>query len=124
MQKVITAAALTASLFMAGGARAQDAETLGDLRCIAVISIAAGQQTDPAAVMSAGMGILYFMGRIEGRVPGFNVENGLRVEVGKLTSAGVTTELVRCGGALTSKGKELQAIGRSMQSMPDLKPDT
>lgn len=124
MQKFITAAALTASLFMTGGAQAQDAETSGDLKCIAVISIVASQQTDPAAVMSAGMGILYFIGRIEGRIPDFNIENGLRVEAAKLTSASVKSELVRCGGTLTSKGQELQAIGRSMQSVPDLKPDT
>ncbi|MDO9433612.1 MAG: hypothetical protein Q7T84_20145 [Phenylobacterium sp.] len=124
MQKVITVAVLAGGLFFAGSAAAQDAETSNDLKCVSVFSLAAAQQTEPAAVMGAGMAVLYFLGRIEGRVPGFDVENGLRIEAAKLTSAKVKSELIRCGGALKSKGEELQAIGRSMKSVPDLKPDT
>lgn len=124
MQKVITAAALAAALLFGGGAAAQETETSNDLKCVAVISVAASQQSDPTATMAAGMGVLYFLGRIEGRVPGFDVENGLRIEAGKLTGAKVKSELIRCAGVLKSKGEELQAVGRSMKSMPDLKPDT
>lgn len=124
MKKIITAAVLAATLFLAGGAQAQEAETTSDLKCILVFSLAASQQDDPAARAAGGMAVLYFIGRIEGRTPGFNVENGLRIEAVKLTGATAKNEIIRCGGALKSKGEELQAIGRSMRSIPDLKPDT
>ena len=124
MPKVITAAVLAAALFFAGGAAAQDSETSNDVKCVAVFSFAAAQQPEPTVLMGASMAVLYFLGRIEGRAPGFDIENGLRLEASKLTGAKVKSELVRCGGVLKSKGEQLQAIGRSMKSMPDLKPDT
>ncbi len=124
MKKVITAAVLTATLLLASGAQAQGAETANDLKCILVFSVAASGQADPAARAGAGMAVLYFVGRIEGRTPGFDIENGLRTEAGKLTGVSAKSEFIRCGAALKSKGEELQAIGRGMKTMPDLKPDT
>lgn len=124
MHKVITPAALAAALLFGGGAAAQDTETANDLKCVAVFSVAASQDADPKAMMAAGVGIFYFLGRIEGRAPGFDVENGLRLEANKLTVPKAVSELNRCAAVLASKAEELQAIGSGMQSMPDLKPDT
>lgn len=124
VHKVITPAALAAALFFAGGAAAKDTETSNDLKCVAVFSVAASQDADSKTTMAAGVGVFYFLGRIEGRAPGFDIESGLRLEANKLTVPTAVSELNRCAAVLTSKAEELQAIGSGMQSMPNLKPDT
>ena len=124
MQKIITAAALASALFLASAAAAQDVETSNDLRCVAVFSVAASEEADPDATMAAGAGVFYFLGRIEGRAPGSDIESGLRLEVGKLNVPKFVSELKRCAAVLKSKAEELQAIGNSLQSMPALGPDT
>jgi len=85
------------------------AENEKDLRCIALIA-----QIIPSAEGEAKSGLvgglMYFLGRIEGRTPGYGLETNLNR---LLTSkADLTGDRDRCATILTEKGNELIAIGK------------
>lgn len=109
--------AAMAAVLAGGPVQAQDSETRKDLRCIASIAILAGSAKDPTTANSAIMGFLYYLGRAEGREGDLNLENALRAEIAKMNSSQISAEMIRCGDQLKSKGEQLQAVGRSMQSV-------
>lgn len=108
--------AAMAAVLTAGPVQAQDSETRKDLRCIASIAILAGSAKDASTANSAIMGFLYYLGRAEGREGELNLENALRQEIVRMSPSDIPAEMIRCGDQLKSKGEQLQAIGRSMQS--------
>ncbi|WP_309644946.1 hypothetical protein [Phenylobacterium sp.] len=115
MKSVLIGASLSVSLALAGSAQAQQAETVRDMRCAAAIAFMAAQSGAPDASKDAAMGLLYFLGRVEGREPGMALEPAFKATVATMTEADIQTDLVRCGAALSVKGKELQVIGKSLQ---------
>jgi hypothetical protein len=59
--------------------------------------------------------MLYFVGRLDGRAPGLDIEAGLRrlmtpANAGEL----LKPDLQRCAAILTERGTVLQKIGNSM----------
>ncbi len=95
---------------MMGQARAQDADTTADVRCLVVsVSMVASQQQNQqtAGLMSA----LYFLGRLDGRRPDLDLENRLVDEVTKLKPEQLREEAVRCGALLKERGKALTDMG-------------
>lgn len=91
-------------------AKAQDAETTADVRCIAV-----GIRVPASLQQSTGtMVVLYFLGRLDGRVPKLDLEDLLTKEISRMTATDYVSEAVRCGGALTLRGQQLVQIGKNM----------
>lgn len=116
--KTLGVLATMAAVLAAGPVQAQtqDSETRKDLRCIASIAMLAGSTQDASTANSAIMGFLYYLGRAEGREGDLNLENALRQEIARMSPSDIPAEMIRCGDQLKSKGEQLQAIGRSMQS--------
>ena len=107
----------------AGPASAQNT-TERDLWCVAVFAVAAGNATDDAPrealetrlkVAHAGMGLMYFLGRLEGRDPSVVWLDRLRQQLSDATMDDLRAHQASCGALLEAKGRELQEKGKVMQ---------
>jgi hypothetical protein len=54
---------------------------------------------------------MYFLGKITGRDPLFDIENGLMKVLPQMTAETLKSNLVRCGGEMQSEGKSWRVIG-------------
>lgn len=86
-----------------------------DVRCVAALALVIGQQGEkPEPGLAAGL--LYFMGRLDGRAPGTDIEGMIR----SLLAAPDATEqlkpdMIRCGALLEERGAFLEKMGKSLQ---------
>lgn len=95
---------------------AQTPEMTADLRCVAALSIIGAQKKEYAS--GAALGVMYFVGRIEGRQPDFELQPALSAELGRLEPRDLGLEAERCGKLMAEKGQELNKIGRHLQGAP------
>jgi hypothetical protein len=103
-------------------AQAPQAETIDDVRCVAVGMSMGGSGN--STQQSAGMMLaLYYIGRIDGREPTLDIEVSMTKELLKMTSADFSREASRCGGHLTEKGKEITKMGEDMMELARKMPD-
>lgn len=87
-----------------------------DLRCVAVLSIVLGQMPEERRG-AATAGVMYFIGRAEGRRPGINLETELVRIVGPLENLdALQPDLQRCSKELETQGAALQAMGKALQA--------
>lgn len=94
-------------------ASAQDVETIADVRCL-VVGFKLAENVD-AALRSAGMMLsIYYIGRLDGRVPSLDIEDLLIKEVTTMTPTDYGSEAKRCGASLADKGQEITRIGKDM----------
>lgn len=94
--------------------QAQSPADEADLRCMAVLSLAIAQMPD-AQKPGVVAGVLYFMGRIDARASGLDLEAGLRRVSAELTQDLIRSEGQRCGAIMTERGQHLQRVGAAMQ---------
>jgi hypothetical protein len=95
-------------------AQAQDQPLEAELSCL-VVSLALMQSTDPQQSNSGRMAFLYWLGRLDGGDPSFDIEGRLPATFGVMTQERLATEAMRCGGEMIRRGNEVQAIGRRME---------
>lgn len=57
---------------------------------------------------------LYYLGRLDGRDPKLDVEKLIIEQVKTMTNADYSSEAVRCGNSLTTKGQQITRIGRDL----------
>ncbi len=94
-------------------AEPQDAQTIGDVRCV-VVGIRVSAAPD-AAQHSAGLMLsLYYIGRLDGRAPTLNIEDLIIQQITTMTGADFSSEAKRCGASLTAKGQEITHIGKDI----------
>ena len=106
----VLAGALTLSSVQAP---AQDAETIADVRCVIVGMKLAGM-TDSTQQTSGMMLSMYYIGRLDGRVPELDIESLMIKEIDTMTTADYGSEAKRCGASLADRGKEITRIGKDM----------
>jgi len=91
----------------------QDAETTADVRCLVVGMHFSG--ANDAMQRSAGMMLsLYYIGRLDGHVPSFDLEDAIIQQLTKMTPADYSSEAQRCGGSLQAKGQQITALGKRL----------
>jgi hypothetical protein len=96
-------------------AQSPTADLDDDLRCLALISAALSQmEADRQGPMVAG--VMYFVGRVDGRAPGTDLRTELQRIASTLTDEKIATEGQRCSAILTEKGQMLQAVGAGLQA--------
>lgn len=88
-----------------------------DTRCIAVVALTISQTKDDKEKTGLSAGLMYFLGRIDARTPGYDLEAALRrildaVEKGESLSA----DAIRCGGILQQRGQYMMEFGQRMQN--------
>ncbi len=112
--KIFFALFVTASLF-ASEAKAEDAQTNADLRCLVVGLRLAGSPTE--ALKNAGtIATLYYLGRLDGHSEKLDLENLVANEIAKMSTQDFQSEAKRCGQLLTARGQALQALGKDLIS--------
>src|SRR4051812_35429325 len=85
-------------------------ETREDVRCFLAASSMMSSDK-PELKMFGSMAAQYFLGRIDGREPGVDIE-AITVEEGpSMTQADVSALLRSCGALMQKRGNEIQAIG-------------
>lgn len=123
MRNGILAGLFAFGLLAPGLAHAADSATTDDLRCLVVSLTMAGMGGKD--LQAAGMmASLYYLGRIDGRSPEFDLENGVIDEILAMKPADLKTAASRCGDALKGRGEELSTLGRHiMERAPKLVPN-
>ena len=92
---------------------AQDADTVADVRCVAVgirSAVLPDSNQNSAGLLMA----LYFIGRLDGRDPKLDLEASLSEQLAKMTAADFRTEAARCGNGLTIKGAQITRVGQDL----------
>ena len=106
----VFAAALT---FWSVQTSAQDAEMIADVRCF-IIGVRISEMPDSNMHSAGTMLSLYYIGRLDARVPRPNIEELMIKEISTMTTADYGSEAKRCGASLRDKGQEITRIGRDM----------
>ena len=107
MRQVAAMAAL-ALLGAAGEARAADDWANGaDLRCVVAFG---AMVNNPTYREAAASGIFYYVGRLEGRDPAFDLAAGLKQVRSAMQTSQYVTEAQRCGAELKAKNEVLKTL--------------
>ncbi len=93
---------------------AQDADTIADVRCVAV-GVRSAEKPDSHLKSTGTLLVLYYIGRLDGRNPTLDIEKLLTEQVAKMTDADYATEAARCSKDLTQKGAQITRLGEDMQ---------
>jgi hypothetical protein len=111
---MIRTAALALVLpLLLGAAPPPDPETVKDVRCLVAL-IVLGNSQDPKIRESALIGAQYFLGRIDGRSPGLDLEAAMANEA-SMIRAQQKSFLESCGAILTRRGGEVEEIGNRLK---------
>ena len=57
---------------------------------------------------------LYYIGRLDGRAPNFDLEGAMVEQMLKMTPADYASEAQRCGKRLQAKGQQITTIGKHL----------
>lgn len=109
---------MIAGLFAATALAAVDPVVERDLRCVGAFMIAAGQNEKMSAEEQSGItgAMMFYVGRIEGRQPGFPLQDSLIVLLNTPDYLdGLADDAQRCGTEMEAKGKALENLGTAMQ---------
>ena len=113
MRNTLFAVLVGALALASAPARAQDAETIADVRCV-IVGLLLVQKTDANQRSSGQMLSMYYIGRLDGRVPKLDLEELLIREGNSMTESDINSEAIRCGASLRDKGQEIVRIGKDI----------
>ena len=106
---------LVASVLLAGAAPPSDVQTKEDIHCL----IAASSLTmsdDPEIKQAGGGGALYYLGRLDGRSPGLDIEKAVAAEADVLKRADPGPLFKKCGETIMRRGDYLIAVGKALEA--------
>ena len=91
---------------------------LQDLRCIASIGALSAMVDKPDQKEKLLAGMLYFVGKIDGRSPGFDYQGQLTAIMAQpgYVEKELFADAQRCGDELKARGDQLQKIGNALGS--------
>ena len=101
------AGAAAAVVCAAGAARADEYSTGADLRCVLAFTVL---MNNPTYHDAAASGIFYYVGRLEGRDPAFDLGKGLKQIRSVMQASQYADEAKRCGAELKAKNQALMAM--------------
>jgi hypothetical protein len=94
-----------------------------DVRCLMAVVTASGvlmQQEDPrmkTLALMTGMSALYYLGRLEGRIPDNLLADRIKREVATMDSAQLKAEALRCGKEVEAVGERMKVLGVDLQAV-------
>jgi hypothetical protein len=95
---------------------AQRPEDTADIRCVAV----ALKMTEMPSTEQKSAGLMmavFYLGRLDGRVPNLDIEKLIVEQVGKMSNADYSSEAIRCGKSLSEKGQKITQIGQKLSQL-------
>jgi len=96
-------------------ARAQESPTQADVRCLLLTLGGAGSQ-DPNVQQGSMLGMLYYLGRINGREPDLDLQAALVAAMQSFRAEDAERDSRRCSDAMLESGAELKGLADRLQS--------
>jgi hypothetical protein len=138
---VAVAAAMLTTAMMGSTARAD--ETGDDVKCLVIFMQMSNVQA-PQAQTGGLIGSFYYMGKLDGRIQGLDLEKLILDEISKMSENSFQADATRCGNDMTKRGQAAADLGKALQqhaaqmqkpgaddkpdvnsgAKPDAKPDT
>jgi hypothetical protein len=88
-----------------------------DVECI-VVALNMMNNDDPKVKAAALSGFLYYIGRIDGREPEFDLEHAVIAEVHR-TEGKPLTGAVRCGQVMQARGRQIVSLGQRLKAVAE-----
>ena len=110
---MIRLALLAAAVPLLAGAADTGPETLADAQCMTALALVASDKESGEAA-TAQVAMMYYMGRLDVRVPQAELRALLFKVAADLKPDGVGPTLRRCGALLQQRGAAYQEIGQAM----------
>lgn len=109
-----TVLAVVGSGFLIAAAPPPDPGTREDVRCFVALAYLA--DTDDAKVKEAAMaGTLYFLGRLDGRTPGLDLESEVATVAETFADGDMKSLLQSCSVLIEQRGEYLVAAGKALE---------
>lgn len=87
-----------------------------DVRCLIIFSLLSSGDDKDAATTGA-IGVQYFLGRLDGRTPGFDLEGAMVTEATALTQPDIEALATSCGKQIETRANDLMAIGQRLEKL-------
>jgi hypothetical protein len=97
---------------------AESDENGADARCLVLSMQLMVNAGDDAAKTAAMLANLYYLGRLDGRAPGFTNEARLREEIARMTPETASYEAMRCGVLMSERTLAISDIGNRLVGPP------
>jgi len=111
MKRMILGVGLALAM-TAGAARAD--ETTDDVHCL-VVFMQMSNAKEQAARTGGLIGSFYYLGKLDQRSRGLDLENLIVAEIAKSTEASFKADATRCGRDMTQRGQDAAALGKALQ---------
>lgn len=98
---------------VSGAVRAADQQVVADVRCV-VVGLRMMQMTAPQQQGAGTMIALYYLGRLDSRVPDAEADGLIESEAEKMAAAEFRANAVLCGKGFALRGKEVQKISADL----------
>lgn len=87
-----------------------------DVQCFVLYSVAAGNEKDEKKIAGIIAGTWYFLGRIDAKAPGINLEQAMRTQIAALQGNPRTKEIgTACDAQFSRRGADLVTMGQALQ---------
>ena len=103
-----------AMLAAAAAAPATPADDAADMRCL-IVAAELADNGDKEIEEAGTLMTIYFLGRLDGRSPGANLEEMLIREAGAMSEEDRQRLLISCSAQLELRGKQVEALGNRLQ---------
>lgn len=100
-----------------------DGDQVSDVRCM-IVSMDFPKEKDEAAPTAAMISVMFFLGRIEGRDPAYDVKSAIGAQMAVMTADERQTERKRCITEMLEQGKTAEQLGIDLitQGRVDVRP--
>lgn len=116
-------AALFAVCVLPSGAMADGTTQIADVRCM-IVSMDLPKEKDETAPTAAMISATFFLGRIEGRDPGYDVRAAIGEQMAAMTAEDRRKESKRCIKVMLEQGQAAEQLGIDLinQGRVDVRP--
>lgn len=100
---------MIAGLTLALPAHADERPTEADVRCL-LLTLSGAASPDPNVQQGSVLGMLYYLGRINGRTPDLDLQAALAKSAKSFRAQDAERESERCSEAMLASGAELKRL--------------
>ncbi len=100
-----------------------DAQTQADIRCVVVLSAAVSNAPTEMLKAQVGAGMLYFLGRIDGRHPGLDLASAVSAAIKDQAALkdAFDKDRARCGEEMRQVSAKLVTVGGTVRAIAGAK---
>jgi len=104
-------------------AKADDSEATNDTKCL-IVSMNMMDSNDETTAKAAVMAMFYYLGRVDGNAPNFDLEHKLEDLVATMSADDMQSAARSCGATMIARGQALQDMGARLQKRANQPPQS